>query len=126
MPERRGSQLSYVRIYATPDGESHFEDVVVDLSPAMQASLLSETFAATGMNLRRNEVEYSLDFHPAPRRQFIINLTGTVEMQVSDGEVRRFGPASILLVEDTSGKGHTSRSAGSDERISVFVHLPEA
>ena len=126
MSERKGSQLSYVRVYATPDGESHFEDVVVDLVPAMQVSLLSETFPATGMNLRRNEVEYSLDFHPAPRRQFILNLTGTVEMQVSDGEVRRFGPASILLVEDTFGKGHTSRSVGSDERLSVFVHLPEA
>ena len=118
------SKLGYVRIYAGPDGESHFEDVEVKLTPAMQVSELSETFSVTGMNLRRNALEYNLDFHPAPRRQFILNLTGTVEMQVSDGEVRQFGPATILLVEDTSGKGHTSRSVGNEERISAFIHAP--
>jgi hypothetical protein len=119
------SSLTYVRIYATPDGESHFEDVEVALDQPMQVSELSETFPVTGMNLRRNRLEYALDFHPAPRRQFILNLTGTVEMETSDGEVRRFGPASIVLVEDTTGKGHISRSVGPEERISVFIHLPE-
>ena len=118
------SKLSYVRVYAGEDGESHFEDIEVELTAAMQVSELSQTFPVTGMNLRRNQLEYNLDFHPAPRRQFILNLTGTVEMETSDGDVRRFGPASILLVEDTTGKGHKSRSVGSEERVSVFVHLP--
>src|SRR5262245_16590017 len=117
------SKLNYVRIYADADGESHFEDVEVLLDQPMQVSQMSETFPSTGMNLRRNDREYTLDFHPAPRRQLGINRTGTVEMETSDGEVRRFGPASIILVEDTTGKGHISRSVGTDERISVFVHL---
>jgi hypothetical protein len=114
--------LTYVRIYADAAGESHFEDVEVALDQPMQVSQLSETFPVTGMNLRRNNREYVLDFHPAPRRQWILNLTGTVEMEASDGEVRRFGPASIILVEDTTGKGHISRSVGTDERVSVFIH----
>lgn len=119
------STLSYARLYSGPDGESHFEDVQVELEVAMQVSELSRTIPVTGMNLRRNRLEYNLDFHPAPRRQFIVNLTGTVEIEASDGEVRRFGPGSILLVEDVTGKGHRSRSVGNEERISIFVHLPE-
>jgi hypothetical protein len=115
--------ITYTRVYSDAAGESHFEDVEVALTPAMQVSLLSETFPATGMNLRRNQKTYDLDFHPAPRRQFIFNLTGTVEMETSDGVVRRFGPGSIVLVEDTTGKGHCSRSVGEEDRISVFVHL---
>ena len=114
--------LTYVRIFAGADGESHFEDVVVALDQSMHVSQLSQTFAVTGMNLRRNNREYTLDFHAAPRRQWILNLTGTVEMEASDGEVRRFGPASIVLVEDTTGRGHISRSVGTEERISVFIH----
>ena len=42
---------------------------------------------------------------------------------MSDGEVRRFGPGSVTLVEDTTGKGHTSRVVGSDEVLAVVVQL---
>jgi hypothetical protein len=49
------------------------------------------------------------DWHPTPYRQFFLSLVGEVEVRVSDGEARRFGPGSILLVEDTTGRGHTTR-----------------
>ena len=119
------ASLTYVRIFTGDDGLSHFEEVEAELSQSLEASILTETIPVTGMNLRRNLSDYNLDFHPAPRRQFVINLTGTVEIEASDGEVRRFGPGSIMLAEDTTGKGHQSRAVGPEERISVFVHLPD-
>ena len=119
------ASLKYVRIYTGDDGLSHFEEVEADLSVTMTASMLSETIPVTGMNLRRNLSDYNLDFHPAPRSQFVINLSGTVEIEASDGETRRFGPGSIMLADDTTGKGHKSRAVGEEERISVFVHLAE-
>lgn len=45
----------------------------------------------------------------APRRQFVIVLSGELEVEVSDGEKRRFGSGGICLVEDTAGRGHVSR-----------------
>jgi len=42
-------------------------------------------------------------------RQFVIVLFGELEVEVSDGEKRRFEPGGICLVEDTAGKGHISR-----------------
>ena len=63
------------------------------------------------------------EWHPTPKRQFIIYLSGTIEAEVSDGEIRQFGPGSITLVEDTSGKGHKSRVVGSDLVICVVIQL---
>lgn len=117
--------FKYVRLYTGDDGLSHFEDVEVELSQAGEASLLSETLKVSGLNFRRNLMSYNLDYHPAPRRQFIVNLTGGVEITASDGEVRVFGPGSIMLAEDITGKGHISKAVGTEERLSLFVHLPE-
>jgi hypothetical protein len=77
------------------------------------------------MNFRLSPASYALDYHPAPRRQFIVNLSGAVEITASDGEVRVFGPGSIMLAEDTTGKGHISKAVGGEERLSLFVHLPQ-
>jgi quercetin dioxygenase-like cupin family protein len=49
-------------------------------------------------------------------------LAGELEVQVSDGMVRTFGPGSVVLVEDTEGKGHISRVVGT-ERV-FMVALP--
>ena len=45
----------------------------------------------------------------APQRQFAINLTGELEVEVSDGARRRLGPGDLVLLEDTHGKGHVTR-----------------
>ena len=65
------------------------------------------------------------DWHPAPRRQFLVYIAGEMEAEASDGEVRRLGPGSIALVEDTTGKGHRSRVVGATEVINVIVQLPD-
>jgi len=113
----------YVRLYTGPDGLSHFEDVEIDLRDVGRASDISEVLAASGLVFRHNRLDYDLDWHPAPRRQFVVNLTGEVDITASDGEVRRFGPGSVMLAEDTTGKGHKSRSVGAEERHSIFIHL---
>ena len=79
----------------------------------------------TGAELHRTPAGRVQDWHTAPRRQFVVNLTGEVEIEVSDGETRRFGPGSILLAEDTTGKGHISRGIGNDERRTLFIPLSD-
>jgi hypothetical protein len=41
-------------------------------------------------------------------------LSGTVEVTASDGESRRFGPGSLVLLEDTHGKGHSTQILDED------------
>jgi quercetin dioxygenase-like cupin family protein len=65
------------------------------------------------------------DWHPAPRRQVMFVLAGELEVRVSDGEVRRFGPGAMLLVEDTTGTGHVSSVVGADRAYMVNVPLAD-
>ena len=116
--------MNYVHLYTGDDGLSYFKDVEVPMTDRGQGTELSELFAAKGMIMRRNTADYQLDYHPAPRRQFIFNLTGTVEIVASGGETRQFGPGSIMLADDTTGKGHISKAL-TPERVSIFVHVDE-
>jgi hypothetical protein len=47
-------------------------------------------------------------------------ISGRVEVTAS-GETRTFGPGDVLLVEDTEGLGHSSRSA--EGFLAAFVVL---
>jgi len=88
--------------------------------------MMSALIAAKGVIFREtNGAQYFVDWHNAPRRQFVINLAGEVEITVSDGEQRRFGPGTILLAEDVTGKGHISRGVGDSDRLSIFVPLAD-
>ncbi len=114
--------MNYVHLYTGPDGLSYFKDVEVPLAGRGEGTELSELFPAKAMVMRRNTAAYQLDYHTAPRKQYIINLTGTVEIVASGGETRQFGPGSIMLADDTTGKGHISKAL-TPERLSLFVHV---
>jgi hypothetical protein len=116
---------NYTRLHATAEGESALEDVAVQ--PIVDGGGLqaSAFIPVTSLNFRRSPPDYDNDWHNAPRRQFIVNLTGGVEIVLSDGSARRFGPGSIIRAEDLTGKGHISRHAGTGERLSFSVPLAE-
>jgi hypothetical protein len=117
--------LQYFRIYAGPDGESHFEDIEVAMQPGRGSSMLSELIPAKGVIFRQSAADQYIDWHPAPRRQFVVTLSGQAEVEASDGEVRKIGPGTVMLADDTTGKGHITRSAGDEERVSLFIPLEE-
>jgi len=108
-----------VRIYTGSDGESHFEDLTLP-APGSNETPLQK---ATGATFRRQPPGLFMDWHPAPRRQYIITLSGSAEIGLGDGTVRRFGPGDVLLAEDLTGKGHTTRVVGDEPRISMTVQL---
>jgi hypothetical protein len=110
-------------LYVDDQGETHFRDIEVEWASEGPGGKLSATQKATGIIFRQTAGSYDYDWHPAPRRQYIINLDAGVRITASDGEVREIGPGEILLVEDTSGKGHISQAIGGQMRHSVFVTL---
>jgi hypothetical protein len=120
--------MRYTRIYADENGESHFEDVVaagtVRQAPTSTGvSEYAEPLSARAVILRRVVRAHPDEPHVSPGRRLMVNLSGIVEVQVSDGEVRRFGPGDLVLVEDTTGIGHISRELGEGDRVSMFVEL---
>ena len=109
------------RLYTDDRGESHFEDREVEFTETGRAGRLSPRLPATGIIFREVPPDYDLDWHPAPRRQYIINLDAGVQITASDGEVRRIGAGEVLLVEDTWGKGHLSKALDARVRHCIFV-----
>ena len=119
-----------LRIWADQDGESHFEEVDVafeesDFVPPAPPVLLSVREPATDYVLERVPPGWHGDWHPAPGRVLAVYLTGRGEIEASDGESRPIEPGTILLAEDTTGKGHMTRVTGSEEMVVVIVTLPD-
>jgi hypothetical protein len=110
-------------LYEDADGISHFRDVEIDWVEERHSSKLSAKLPASGIIFRETSGDYDLDWHPAPRRQYIINLDAGVQITASDGETRIIGAGEVLLVEDTTGKGHLSKAVDGKMRRSIFVPI---
>ena len=115
--------VTITRLYTGADQKTHAEEITVPLplKPANGASERSEYMAFTGAQWVRTSTSYDLDWHPAPRRQYIINLDAGVRITASDGEARVIGAGEVLLVEDTHGKGHLSQAIEGKMRHSIFI-----
>jgi|TARA_B110000263_G_scaffold61377_1_gene52773 quercetin dioxygenase-like cupin family protein len=106
-----------VRLYNGEDGQAHFEDLRVPAGDTETVAL--QTGAA--MEYRRFPDGTFNDWHNAPRVQYVIVLSGQMEIGIGDGTKRMFNPGDILQVEDLTGQGHSTRSVG--ERVSASVAL---
>ena len=118
----------HARLYATADGESHFEDIHADLLPTDFAPPappldLSALQRGTGVRFMGAAPGWVGTPHPSPRRQLFIVLAGEMAGVASDGQVRSFRAGQVLLMEDTFGKGHLSRVVGDDYMLSAIVSL---
>jgi hypothetical protein len=120
--------LKYVRVYSDSVGETHFEDLEINLdelnfAPPAPPIYSSDLMSSTSYGFLSVLPGWESGWHPAPKRQFMIYLSGIIEAEVSDGEIRQFGPGSITLVEDTFGKGHKSKALGNDKVVLLVIQL---
>jgi hypothetical protein len=111
------------RLYADEKGDSHFEDMEIEYIETTPAGRFTKRLPTTGIIFREVQPTYDLDWHNAPRRQYIINLDNGVQITASDGEARVIGAGEVLLVEDTTGKGHLSKAVNERLRHCIFVTL---
>jgi hypothetical protein len=126
---RAASDVRYTRIYAGPDGESHFADGEIELrefayAPPAPPFAVSDPSPATGVAMTMLPVGWYGDWHPTPRLQWWFQLAGELDVGTSDGDSRHFSPGDIVRVEDTTGRGHTTAVAGTDPVVAVYVHIP--
>ena len=106
--------MKYIRLFADDDGESHFEDVEIEFAESEYTSSaapvgLSAMSPVTQFGFMNAPAGWESDWHPSSARNFFVVIHGVWEVTASDGETRPFAPGSLVLVEDTAGKGHRSR-----------------
>jgi hypothetical protein len=108
-----------VRLYTGTDGKSHFEDL------AYQArDIRTGLKGGAAAIFRRSEPGLVSDWHNTPDRRYVITLSGQVEWGLRDGTKRTFGPGDVMLLEDLTGQGHTTRVVGSQPWLNVAIWLP--
>jgi hypothetical protein len=124
------SSVKYTRIYEDAAGCSRFGEVEVafgrvEFAPPAPPLDVSADMAAKGVGFVRFPPGWEGDWHPAPRRQLMVFVAGTIEAETGDGETRRFGVGDIVLVEDTTGRGHCSRVVGDDPVLAAVIRMPD-
>jgi len=112
--------MQFHRLYSGDDGESHMEEMDIADHPE-----LTNLHGASGIVFKTYDADYFSDFHRAPRRQYVINIEGEVEIELGDGSKHHFGPGHVMLAEDLTGRGHITRVAGGKRRITAQVPLAE-
>ncbi len=123
MIEKREAMI--VRLYTGEDRESHFTEFTPDFQKADRGFERAPLQSAKGVVFNRAPAGHFLDWHPAPRRQYVICLSGQVEIGLGDGTVRRFGPGDVFLAEDLTGRGHTFRVVGDQPCFFATIPLGE-
>ena len=116
--------MKIVRLYTGADNESHFEEIELKFAGS-QLMLTTEARAASSAVFRSAPVGLFLERHPAPRRQFLVTLSGSWEIEASNGVKRVFKTGDVMLADDTSGEGHTSRVLGNEPHVFMTVPLAD-
>ena len=125
-------RVKCLRIFADGNGETHMEDIDITLQPRklfkdnpplcltdkLPASWYNVCYVPTGVG--------ETGWHNPPQRLLVLWLTGEVgevEFETSDGDIRRLPPGSVVLAEDTTGKGHITRHPPEGQLV---VHIAPA
>jgi uncharacterized cupin superfamily protein len=116
--------MKIVRLYTGNDEKSHFEEIEMSFGGDQQI-LTTDPRAAKSAVFRCAPAGTVLDRHPAPRRQFVVTLSGQWDIEIGDGTARSFKSGDVMLAEDLTGEGHISRVVGSEPHIFMTVPLTE-
>ena len=112
------------RLYTGQDGQTHIEEMEVKLTGG-PLNEISEMFKVTGAEIHRAPAGRVNDWHTAPRRQYVITLSGRGEIEVAGGKKISLEPGHIELAEDLTGKGHITRVVGSEDRVTIQLPLAD-
>jgi hypothetical protein len=118
-----GKAVKINRLYTGADGQTHAEEIEVKFGP--NGTNPFKLMAAAGAEIRRAPPGRVVDWHPAPRRQYVITLSGRGEIELIDGTKIQLGPGSINLAEDLTGKGHITRVIGNEDRVTIAIPIDD-
>lgn len=113
--------MEMARILTGQTGRSHFEDIQ---APFIVGATRDAPFiGASGIQFRRSEGDQTNDWHPAPRRQLVVLLSGRMEITAGDGTGERLYPGDFFLADDLAGQGHITQTRGECTR--AWISMPE-
>ena len=124
----RRTLMKIVRFASASDGGSQFVEVDIPIDNASTdafGNTVRRSAILPAQSTMVTEMPEGLyqDWHPASRRQLLIVLSGTLEVETSDGKKHRCSSGDVFLADDVGSRGHRTRTIGGPARV-LFVHLP--
>jgi len=127
-------RANYTRLFVDEHGRTRFEDLVVDLQPGFTPpGGAVPSFSAPFLTTDENSFWIGAPSdskddtpHSAPRRMILVTIQGEYEVTTSTGVTRCFPLGSMVVVEDTSGAGHSFKIIGTEDVMIFRVGLPPA
>lgn len=124
-------KMKYAEMYTDAEGETHFRDVdvdvsLVDMAPPAAPMNVSGFRAAKEIGFITVPPGWGGGWHRAPSEGHIFVLSGELEVEVSDGEIRRFPQGSAWLHKDVTGKGHDTRVVSNEGAVMAIVKMAES
>jgi hypothetical protein len=120
--------MKIVRFAAAPGGGSQFVEIDFPIDKAStdawgHTNHRSAVFPAQSAMLTEMPEGLYQDWHPATRRQLLVMLSGTFDVETSDGRKYRCGSGDVFLADDAGSRGHRTRTIGGPACV-LFIHLP--
>jgi len=122
---RQRAPVSVTRLDTGSDGQTHAKEIDVTLVPTSGGLERSDYVKATGLQFVCLPPGHAQDWHTAPRNQYVITVSGRGEIELTGGQKIPAVPGRVLLVEDVTGKGHKSRTVGTQEWCTAQVPLAD-
>jgi hypothetical protein len=122
-------RAQYVRLYTKEDGVAVFEDQEIEFEPGYAVPPAEPLYVARFFGVEKSfwigapTKWKGEEPHPAPGRQIFVTVQGEYQVTAGDGAVRKFGAGRVLLLEDTTGTGHSTRIPSADDCIIFAVAL---
>jgi hypothetical protein len=119
----------YTQVVTTEDGGSAFEDHELELGEiavgdGLEPMLIASLGVVDGAYYCTFG-DFGSEPHTAANPQWVVVLAGELEVEVTDGTARRFGPSDLVLATDTSGRGHLTRAVGGERVHALGVAAVE-
>lgn len=128
--EQTFTNFAYTRITMDDKDRSYFADSVIPFdikafAPPSGPIGVSQVFGGKSVVFTTADKTWATNWHPTPRRQYVVMLAGTVTIEVETGAKRQFSTGDVFLLEDTRGRGHDARVISDEPAVFFMVALPE-
>jgi len=124
------AQFTKVALFTDSDGRARFREEAIPLGEGTPQSRLSALLPSSGYQLRESPVGFRSSFHCSPHTQWVVILSGAMQIGLQDGSSRVFQPgehfwSADLLPEgatfDPQVHGHWSAQVGPQPLVTLFV-----
>lgn len=124
------TRFTKIVLFTDADGRACFREEAIDLGEGTPSAQLSTLFPSGGCQLRYSPPGFESGFHCTVTPQWVVILGGVMEIELQDGNKRRFSRGEHFFSADTlpadttfdgQRHGHRSRQVGPDPLVTLFV-----